>query len=93
MNANTSSLSSLCTASQPAVRAGSAPSAVATRPSVRYTLSQLHLSATEIDRRRLDIQMRMPQVAIGALHQFLHGERDGPVPFHYPGRSIAEDLS
>jgi hypothetical protein len=35
-------------------------------------LSQLHPSATEIDRRRLDIQMRMPQVAIGALHQFLH---------------------
>ena len=27
------------------------------------------------------------------VRQFLHGERDGPVPFHYPGRSIAEDLS
>lgn len=27
------------------------------------------------------------------VHQFLHGERDGPVPFHYPGPSIAEDLA
>ena len=72
MNANTSLLSSLCTAFQPAVRAGSAPSAVATRPSVRYTLSQLHPSATEIDRCRHDIHARMPQVAIGALHQFLY---------------------
>jgi phospholipid/cholesterol/gamma-HCH transport system ATP-binding protein len=24
--------------------------------------------------------------------QFVHAEPDGPVPFHYPGRSIAEDL-
>ncbi len=24
--------------------------------------------------------------------QFVHAEADGPVPFHYPGRSIAEDL-
>ena len=27
------------------------------------------------------------------VHQFLHGERDGPVPFHYPARPIAEDLA
>ena len=66
MNANTSLLS---TASQPAILAGTtAP----TRPSVRYTLSQLHPSEADIDRRRLDIHMRMPQVAIGALQQFLH---------------------
>lgn len=24
--------------------------------------------------------------------QFVHAETDGPVPFHYPGRSLAEDL-
>ena len=24
--------------------------------------------------------------------QFVHAEADGPVPFHYPGRSLAEDL-
>ena len=66
MNANTSLLS---TASQPAVLA---VSVAPTRPSVRYTLSQLHPSEAEIDRCRLDIQMRMPQVAIGALLQFLH---------------------
>jgi phospholipid/cholesterol/gamma-HCH transport system ATP-binding protein len=24
--------------------------------------------------------------------QFVHSEADGPVPFHYPGRSLAEDL-
>lgn len=24
--------------------------------------------------------------------QFVHAEPDGPVPFHYPGRSLAEDL-
>jgi phospholipid/cholesterol/gamma-HCH transport system ATP-binding protein len=26
------------------------------------------------------------------VHQFIHGEADGPVPFHYPSRSWAEDL-
>ena len=26
------------------------------------------------------------------VHQFLHAEPDGPVRFHYPGRSIAQDL-
>jgi phospholipid/cholesterol/gamma-HCH transport system ATP-binding protein len=26
------------------------------------------------------------------VHQFLHAEPDGPVPFHYPTRRIAEDL-
>lgn len=66
MNANTSLLS---TASQPAVPA---VSVAHTRPSVRYTSSQLHPSATEIDRCRHDIHARMPQVAIGALHQFLY---------------------
>ena len=66
MNANTSLLS---TASQPAVLA---VSVAHTRPSVRYTSSQLHPSATEIDRCRHDIHVRMPQVAIGALHQFLN---------------------
>jgi phospholipid/cholesterol/gamma-HCH transport system ATP-binding protein len=25
--------------------------------------------------------------------QFVHAEPDGPVPFHYPGRSLAEDLA
>ncbi|RYE72714.1 MAG: ABC transporter ATP-binding protein, partial [Oxalobacteraceae bacterium] len=24
--------------------------------------------------------------------QFVHAEADSPVPFHYPGRSLAEDL-
>jgi phospholipid/cholesterol/gamma-HCH transport system ATP-binding protein len=24
--------------------------------------------------------------------QFVHAEADGPVPFHYPGRSLADDL-
>lgn len=26
------------------------------------------------------------------VHQFVHGEEDGPVPFHYPARSYAADL-
>lgn len=26
------------------------------------------------------------------VHQFIHGEIDGPVPFHYPASSYAEDL-
>ncbi|HEX2531415.1 MAG TPA: ABC transporter ATP-binding protein [Burkholderiaceae bacterium] len=26
------------------------------------------------------------------VRQFVHAESDGPVPFHYPGRSLAEDL-
>ena len=26
------------------------------------------------------------------VHQFVHAETDGPVPFHYPGSSIAADL-
>jgi phospholipid/cholesterol/gamma-HCH transport system ATP-binding protein len=26
------------------------------------------------------------------VHQFVHGERDGPVPFHYPSGSYAQDL-
>jgi phospholipid/cholesterol/gamma-HCH transport system ATP-binding protein len=25
-------------------------------------------------------------------HQFLHGEPDGPVPFHYPAAPLADDL-
>lgn len=25
-------------------------------------------------------------------HQFIHGDADGPVPFHYPARAIMEDL-
>jgi len=29
----------------------------------------------------------------GFVHQFVHGEIDGPMPFHYPGASYAEDLS
>jgi len=24
--------------------------------------------------------------------QFVNAEMDGPVPFHYPGKSLAEDL-
>jgi phospholipid/cholesterol/gamma-HCH transport system ATP-binding protein len=24
--------------------------------------------------------------------QFIHAEADGPVPFHYPGRSLADEL-
>ncbi len=27
------------------------------------------------------------------VHQFVHGDIDGPVPFHYPGPSIREDLA
>ena len=26
------------------------------------------------------------------VHQFVHAEPDGPVPFHYPGKSLADDL-
>jgi phospholipid/cholesterol/gamma-HCH transport system ATP-binding protein len=26
------------------------------------------------------------------VHQFVHGEEDGPVPFHYPAQSYAADL-
>jgi phospholipid/cholesterol/gamma-HCH transport system ATP-binding protein len=26
------------------------------------------------------------------VHQFVHGEPDGPVPFHYPARTYAADL-
>ena len=26
------------------------------------------------------------------VHQFLHAEPDGPVPFHFPARPIAEEL-
>jgi phospholipid/cholesterol/gamma-HCH transport system ATP-binding protein len=26
------------------------------------------------------------------VHQFVHGEADGPVPFHYPGPAYADDL-
>jgi phospholipid/cholesterol/gamma-HCH transport system ATP-binding protein len=26
------------------------------------------------------------------VHQFIHGESDGPVPFHYPAPAIAQDL-
>jgi phospholipid/cholesterol/gamma-HCH transport system ATP-binding protein len=26
------------------------------------------------------------------VHQFVHGEMDGPVPFHYPGRDYLQDL-
>jgi phospholipid/cholesterol/gamma-HCH transport system ATP-binding protein len=24
--------------------------------------------------------------------QFVHAQADGPVPFHYPGRTLADDL-
>lgn len=66
MNANTfshsaSSKAATCTVS----------SSVPTHQSARYTASQLHPSATEIDRCRDDIHTRMPQAAIGALNQFL----------------------
>jgi len=27
------------------------------------------------------------------VHQFVHAEADGPVPFHYPGPSLAEDFA
>jgi len=26
------------------------------------------------------------------VHQFVHGEADGPVPFHYPSANWARDL-
>ena len=26
------------------------------------------------------------------VHQFIHGEEDGPVPFHYSGQSYRQDL-
>jgi phospholipid/cholesterol/gamma-HCH transport system ATP-binding protein len=25
-------------------------------------------------------------------HQFVHGDADGPVPFHYPAKPLLEDL-
>jgi hypothetical protein len=62
MNANTSLQNA---ASKVAIRAVSSPT------SMRYTSSQLHPSATEIDRCRYDIHTRMPQTAIGALNLFL----------------------
>ena len=34
----------------------------------------------------------MEQSSDPFVHQFVHAEMDGPVAFHYPGRSIAEDL-
>ena len=46
--------------------------AVATHKSTRYTSSQLHPSAAEIERCRDDIHTRMPQTAISALNQFLY---------------------
>ena len=66
MNANTylhsaSSTAAPCTVS----------SSVFTHPSARYTASQLHPSAGEIERCRDDIHTRMPQTAISALNQFL----------------------
>lgn len=66
MNANTylhsaSSTAAPCTVS----------SSVFTHPSARYTASQLHPSAGEIERCRYDIHTRMPQTAISALNQFL----------------------
>jgi phospholipid/cholesterol/gamma-HCH transport system ATP-binding protein len=30
--------------------------------------------------------------ALPFVHQFVHGEPDGPVPFHYPAQAYAEDL-
>ncbi len=27
------------------------------------------------------------------VHQFVHAEADGPVPFHYPGPSLVEDFA
>jgi phospholipid/cholesterol/gamma-HCH transport system ATP-binding protein len=27
------------------------------------------------------------------VHQFVHGEMDGPVPFHYPGGDYRQDLN
>ena len=27
------------------------------------------------------------------VHQFVHGEADGPVPFHYPARTLSEELA
>lgn len=63
MNANTLLLDTASKASR---------SAVPIRQTVRYTLRQLHPSATEIDRCRYDIHTRMPQTAIGALNQFLY---------------------
>ncbi|WP_034298087.1 ABC transporter ATP-binding protein [Herbaspirillum sp. RV1423] len=35
-------------------------------------------------------EMRASQDAY--VRQFVHAEADGPVPFHYPGRSLAEDI-
>ena len=30
--------------------------------------------------------------ATPVVHQFVHGETDGPVPFHYPARDYADDV-
>ncbi len=62
MNANTSLQNAV---SKVAIRAVPNPT------SVRYTSSQLHPSANEIDRCRYEIHTRMPQTVIGALNQFL----------------------
>lgn len=34
----------------------------------------------------------MRQSADPFVHQFVHAQPDGPVPFHHPGKSLAEDL-
>lgn len=62
MTVNTPSLHAASTASKCAVPA---------HKSARYPSSQLHPSAGEIARCRDAIHTRMPQTAIGVLHQFL----------------------
>lgn len=48
------------------------------------------LSAGKIVAEGTPQQMR--QSSDPYVKQFVHAEADGPVPFHYPGKSLAEDL-
>jgi phospholipid/cholesterol/gamma-HCH transport system ATP-binding protein len=48
------------------------------------------LSQGRIVARGTPDEMRVSQDPY--VRQFVHAETDGPVPFHYPGRSLAEDV-
>ncbi|TFI25194.1 ABC transporter ATP-binding protein, partial [Herbaspirillum sp. 3C11] len=48
------------------------------------------LSAGKIVAQGTPDEMRASQDPY--VKQFVHAEADGPVPFHYPGRSLAEDV-
>jgi phospholipid/cholesterol/gamma-HCH transport system ATP-binding protein len=48
------------------------------------------MSAGKIVAEGTPVEMRASQDPY--VKQFVHAAPDGPVPFHYPGKSLAEDL-